>query len=144
MFKIRVERLLDKNIEQVFEAITDHENYKKFPGVSDSKLLEEGKNHKNGEGALREIIAGPFKFIERITCYEKPQKMNYLIQNTSPIPMKHEKGEVTMESVEGKTLVLWVSEGHMKVPLVGGLIDKAVEYKISRAFRAMLDYIDGN
>ncbi len=144
MFKIRVECILDKSVDDVFKSITDHANYKQFPGINDSSLIEEGKHDKNGEGALREIVAGPFKFIERITRYESPSVMNYLIEETSPIPMRHDKGEVTMEAVDGKTKVLWVSEGHMNVPIVGSVLDKVVEFKISRAFKAMLSHIETN
>ncbi len=68
MFHIRVECVLHKSVEEVFEAITDHTNYKRFPGINDSKLVEEG--------------------------------------------------EITMEPLNDKTRVLWLSEGHMNVPLV--------------------------
>jgi len=142
MFKVRVECVLDKSVEDVFAAITDHENYKLFPGVNDSTLVEEGDNEKNGEGALRIIVAGPFEFTERITRFEKPSRMNYHIENSSPIPMRHEKGEITMEPIKGKTRVLWLSEGHMNVPIVGRVLDKVIQYKLSRAFRAMLNHIE--
>lgn len=142
MFRIRVERVLDKNVEEVFDAITDHANYKRFPGISDSVLLEEGKEEKNGEGALRKIVSGSFKFTERITRFEKTTNMNYHIEAMSPIPVRHDKGEITIQSVDGKTKVLWVSEGHMNVPIIGSILDKIVESKLSKAFGAILKYIE--
>jgi len=144
MFRIRVECVIDKSVEEVFDAITDHANYKQFPGINDSTLVEEGKREKNGEGALRVIVAGPFTFTERITRFERPSNMNYHIEATSPIPMRHEKGEITMEPIDGKTKVLWLSEGHMNVPMVGSVLDKVIEFKISRAFRAILNHIEAN
>ena len=57
MIKIRVEYVLDKNVEDVFDAITDHENYKRFPGFDSSQLLETGKTEKNGKGALRLLVS---------------------------------------------------------------------------------------
>ena len=142
MFKIKVDCVLNKNIEAVFDIITDHGNYKQFPGINKSKLLEEGKNEKNGEGALRIIDAGLFKFRERITCFERPNKMHYLIEETNPIPMQHDKGEITLEKMGKKTRVLWLSEGHIKVPIIGGALDKLVEFQISKAFRTILNYIE--
>ncbi len=142
MFKIRVERLLDKSSEDVFNAITDHANYKLFPGISESILLEEGKHEKNGEGALRKIVSGLIKFTERITYFEKPTSMSYHIESMSPIPVRHEKGEITIQSINGKTKVVWLSEGHIDVPVIGSILDKIVETRISKAFGAILKYIN--
>ena len=60
------------------------------------------------------------------------------------LQMRHEKGEVTMEAVDGKTKVLWLSEGHMTVPIVGSVLDKVIQYKLSSAFRAMLKHIEAS
>lgn len=51
MIKIRVEYLIDKSPEEVFDAITDHENYDRYPGFDMSALLEPGRDERNGEGA---------------------------------------------------------------------------------------------
>ena len=142
MFNIKVERLLDKEIEAVFAALTDHANYKQFPGISDSRLLEEGREHRNGAGALRRIAAGPVTLFERITSCEEPVAMYYRIEKTTPIPMRHDRGEITLEDVDGQTRVTWISEGHMQVPLVGTLLDKVVERRITRVFEAILSYIE--
>ena len=144
MFKVKIDCVLNKNIEVVFDAITDHGNYKQFPGIDKSKLLEEGKNEKNGQGALRIINAGMFEFRERITCFERASKMYYHIEETNPIPMRHDKGEITLEKMGEKTRVLWLSEGHMKVPIIGGALDKLVEFQVTRAFRAILNHIERN
>ncbi len=39
MIKIRVEYLMDKGAEDVFDAIADHENYERYPGIDSSTLL---------------------------------------------------------------------------------------------------------
>ena len=144
MFRIKVECVLNKSIDKVFDAITDHGNYKKFPGIDDSILVEKGKSERNGEGALRIISAKPFQLTERIIHFEKPFCMKYHIEASSPIRMRHDKGEVTMQAVGDKTKVLWISEGHMDIPIVGHVFDKVVELKISRAFRAILKHIEEN
>lgn len=142
MFKIRVNCVVDKSAEKVFESITDHENYNKFPGIDKSVLVEEGTTVKNGEGALRVIGAGIFEFRERIISYEKSSKMVYHIEETNPIPICHDKGEIMLEPIDDKTRVLWLSEGHMNVPLLGPVLDKLVEFQVSRAFRNILKHIE--
>lgn len=142
MFQIRVKCVIDKKAEKVFEAVTDHASYNKFPGIDKSVLVEEGINVKNGEGALRVIGAGPFEFTERITYYKKLSKMAYHIEEARPIPIRHDKGEITLESINDKTQVLWVSEGHMNVPIVGTFLDKIVEFRVSRVFRTILNHIE--
>ena len=144
MFRIKLECILDKAIDEVFDAITDHANYKQFPGIDGSILVKEGKHEKNGTGALRIISASPFKLTERITHFEKPSCMKYHIETSSPISMRHDKGEITLEVVDDKTKVIWISEGHMEIPIIGSVFDKAIEFKISKAFHAILKYIEAN
>ncbi len=144
MFRIKVECVLDKSIDKVFDAITDHANYKLFPGIDDSILVEEGNSEKNGEGALRIISAKPFELTERITHFEKPSLMKYHIEASSPISMRHDKGEITLQAMANKTKVVWVSEGHMDVPILGSVLDKVIEIKIARAFRAILKHIEAS
>ncbi len=53
MFNIRIERVLNKPIAEVFDALADHANYGRFRGIKASRLLEDGESEKNGQGALR-------------------------------------------------------------------------------------------
>lgn len=50
MFKIKVERIVNKPINEVFEALSDHANYALFKAVGVAKLLTEGDNERNGVG----------------------------------------------------------------------------------------------
>lgn len=142
MFKVKVERVINKPIEEVFEAISDHANYQRFPGVSYSALLEEGTDERNGKGALRRIHGGPVKFDERITEFERPTKMAYLIEHSSPVNMRHDRGEITLTAQGDKTHVLWESEGHLEVPILGNWLDKKFEKKGGQSFGAILKSID--
>jgi len=143
MFNIKVESIVEKDIGRVFDAITDHVNYKNFPGIDKSILVEEGKTEQNGEGALRVITAGLFQLTERITLFERPTRMHYHIKASSPIAMRHDKGEITLTPAGDNTHVSWVSEGHMKVPILGSLvIDRIIEMKITKSFQLILDAIE--
>ncbi|WP_404364377.1 SRPBCC family protein [Marinobacter sp.] len=142
MFRIHVERTLDKDIDTVFEAITDHAHYDRFPGVDTSLLIEQGNQEPNGTGALRIIGAGPMKLTERITRYESPTVMHYRIEKSSPFPIAHDRGEILLKAQDTRTHVTWISEGHIRIPLIGRVLDKVVEKRFSKAFSSLLKAIE--
>ncbi|NMT64369.1 SRPBCC family protein [Marinobacter orientalis] len=142
MFRIHVEQVLAKDIDTVFTAISDHARYDRFPGVDRSVLVEEGKDEKNGTGALRIIGAGRLELTERITQYERPNRMHYRIEKSSPFSVQHTKGEIVLQSEGEQTRVHWISEGHVQVPLLGGLMDRLAERSFSKAFSSLLRAIE--
>ena len=77
-----VERLIDKDIKTVFEVLADHEGSSQFRGVENATLLEPGEQEKNGAGALRQIDLGTVKFVERITVFDRPHRLDYLIEQS--------------------------------------------------------------
>lgn len=142
MFHIHVERTLARDIDTVFEALSDHARYDRFPGVGKSVLLEKGQLETNGTGALRVIGAGPLELTERITRFNRPTVMHYLIEKSSPLPIAHSRGEITLEPRGEHTHVTWVSEGRVKVPFAGRVLDKLAEKRFSRAFASVLKAIE--
>jgi uncharacterized protein YndB with AHSA1/START domain len=141
MFHIHVERIVEKDIETVFEAISDHAAYDRFPGVDTSVLREEGHTERNGEGALRIIGSGRLELHERITAFDRPTKMHYQIEKSKPFSLDHRRGEITLYRVGEHTRVVWISTGHIKVPLVGHLLDKVAQTQFSKAFASVLKTI---
>ena len=142
MFRIRVERLIPKDIETVFDAITDHAGYERYPVVEKSTLLEEGGKDRNGEGALRYVHAGGIHFYERITAYERPTRMGYQIVDSKPCPIRHDLGEITLASAGQGTRIVWRSEGHIAIPLLGGLLDRVAEARATKSFARLLECIE--
>ncbi|MCD1649310.1 SRPBCC family protein [Marinobacter adhaerens] len=142
MFRIHVERVVGKDIDTVFEAIADHASYDRFPGVSRSVLIEEGKDEKNGTGALRVIGAGRLELTERITRFERPNRMHYRIENSSPFAVQHTKGEIVLTPEGEETRVTWISEGAVHVPLLGRIMDRMAERSFSKAFSSLLKSIE--
>lgn len=141
MYKVRVERVINKPIEDVFEMLTDHANYANFPGVKESKLLEEGETETNGVGALRYIDAGKMRLKERIIGFERPTSMAYHIESSEPLFIDLKKGQVTLSEEEQGTKVVWVSEGNIKASLMGPLMDKLLEGQFAKGFGAILKSI---
>ncbi len=142
MFRIHVERVLERDIDSVFEAITDHARYDRFPGVSKSVLVEEGNDEKNGTGALRIIGAGKLELTERITRFERPNRMDYRIEKSSPFCVQHTRGEIVLKPEGEQTRVIWISEGAVQVPLVGRMMDRMAERSFSKAFSSLLKAIE--
>jgi len=143
MFNIRIERVLNKPIADVFDALADHANYARFRGIKVSRLLEEGKSEENGEGALRFLDLGKVQFEERITQFQRPKLLGYQIEKSSPLPFKHEIGEIRLTEDGDKTHVLWVSRGRITVPLLGRFyLDGMFEQQGVKGFTSLLKQIE--
>jgi len=141
MKTITVTRTLKAPIEKVFDAIADHANYKQFPGIKDSKLVKEGKPDKNGVGAVREIDAGKAWFQEEITAYERPRRLDYLIVKSRP-PLEHKGGSVRLEPSGSGCTVTWSTTVGVKIPLLGGLIDRLMLPQLERGLAGTLKHIE--
>ncbi|MBZ2168774.1 SRPBCC family protein [Marinobacter sp. F4216] len=142
MFRIHVEQVLARDIDTVFEAISDHARYERFPGVGKSVLVEEGQDEKNGTGALRIIGAGKLELTERIIRFDRPSRMDYRIEQSKPFSVDHTRGEIVLQPEGDKTRVIWISEGHVKVPLLGRVMDRVAERSFTKAFRSLLKAIE--
>ena len=143
MFKIKVERIVRKPINEVFEALSDHASYGLFKSVGVAKLVTEGDEERNGVGALRTVQTGAFKVWERITAFERPIHMQYQIEKARPIKMEHYKGIIDLKDLEdGSTHVTWISEGRLVVPLVGRLFDRNMQKQGTIVFNSMLKSLE--
>jgi len=145
MFKIKVERIVKKPINEVFEAISDHASYGSFKAVGTAKLVIEGDDERNGIGALRTIQTGPVKFWERITAFERPTHMQYKIEKAKPVKMKHDRGSIDLKDLgDGTTQVTWISEGRLVIPLplIGRLLDRKMQKQGTVGFNSILKAIE--
>lgn len=142
MYYVKVERQIAKPIDEVFTLLVDHANYAQYPGVVSSTLLEPGSHEINGEGALRYIDAGKIQLTERIIGFDRPHRMAYHIESSKPFFIELEKGEVSLSQQGELTHVTWISQGRIKVPLIGPLLDKLLTNQFARGFGAILKAID--
>ena len=143
MFKIKVERIVKKPINEVFEALSDHASYGLFKAVDTAKLLTEGDEERNGVGALRTVQTGAFKVWERITAFERPTHMQYRIEKSRPIKIQHNEGIIDLKDLgDGTTHVTWVSEGRIVVPLIGWALDRKMQKQGTKVFNSMLKSLE--
>jgi len=141
MFEIRIERVIGKSIDTVFDIFSDYEGYKRFASVKNAKIMEPGETERNGRGALRHVDLGMIKFDERITCFERPYRLDYKIVKSSPIPIRHKGGTITLIEEGDATKVVWVSRGTIAIPIIGSLLDGFFERQGNRAFGGLLKQI---
>lgn len=142
MFNVKVEKVLKKDITEVFELLAQHDNYSRFKDVSESKLLVKGQDEKNGLGALRMLNFGAIKVHERITHFERPVRLDYLVEKSSPLPIKHQLGSITLEAIDNGTKVTWISKGHIAVPVLGSWLSKKFEKQVHIGLSSILKQIE--
>lgn len=141
MYSIKVEKSMRASPTEVFECIADHEGYRRFG--ADVSLVSEGREERNGLDAVRLVKAGPLKLVERITAFERPARMDYLIEKSSPLPMRHEGGSIRLQTSEsGGCVAVWTSDFRVPIPLLGGVLERKLGREFERAFAGMLSSID--
>ncbi len=139
---IYVELLLDAPIENVFDRLSDHANYNRFPGIDESELLRPGIDHPNDKGALRRIKAGFVEFEEEIVNYDAPVMMEYIIRTSAPFNFDHKLGRIQLEQRGDKTRVVWTSEGDVTTPIIGGLLERKANRGFTKTFEDILKSIE--
>ena len=141
MATVEVERTIAAPVERVFDLLTDHANYKQFPGLTASELLREGTEDRNGVGAMRRVSSGPVHFEEEITAFERPSRMDYVIRRVN-LPIDHEGGTIRCEPRDGGTHVVWRSTFTGTTPGVGKAFAAASAPPIHASFARILRYVD--
>ncbi|TVP60235.1 MAG: SRPBCC family protein [Halomonadaceae bacterium] len=141
MKTIVVKRLINAPIEQVFEMLSDHAGYTRFPGVKGARLLTKGKDDPNGDGAVRRVDLGAVWFEEVISNFQRPVGFDYRILRSRP-PIEHEHGGLRLEETAAGTQVTWTSTLQVKVPLIGPLLTTMAVNTGEKAFGSMLKAID--
>ncbi|PAU76412.1 MxaD family protein [Halovibrio salipaludis] len=141
MHTIAVERTINAPIDQVFELLSDHANYKQFDGIRDSRLLKEGSEEPNGNGAVRRIDLGAVWFEEEISNFNRPTSMDYRILRSRP-PIEHESGRIRLEETARGTKVTWTSVFRIRIPVVGRVLSPVAAKAGTKAFGSMLKAID--
>lgn len=137
MQTIHIRRQLNAPIERVFDLLADHAGYTRFPGVRSAKLTREGKQTRNGTGAVREIDLGSAWFEEEITDFERPTRLGYRILRSRP-PIEHRIGLITLSPTANGCEAVWTSTFRIAIPLIGPLLTWFAVKQMSRGFSAVL------
>ena len=138
-------------MEAVFGRLADHAHYDQLPSVSLSKLLREGRETRNGLGAVRELNVSVIRFIEDITAYQPPRLLEYRVRACYlrfgrsgwqiPFPLIHQLGRITLVETASGTQIDWLSQFTVKLPF-GELIAKCMRPLVERTFARILKEIE--
>ncbi len=139
--KILVRRTIPAPIDRVFTVISDHAGYSAFQGIKEARLLREGKDDRNGLGAIRRIGLGSVWFEEEIVAFDPPIRMDYRILRSRP-PIEHELGSLRLEEKEEGTEVIWTSTFRVRIPLVGRWLTGSAARAGEKAFGRMLKAVE--
>lgn len=146
METIDVSIIINAPIEKVFDALSDHESYKKITGILSAKLLKPGDTEKNGKGAIRQLDGIGITFIEEIPAFERNKYYEYKVLECYlnlglvriEIPLIHELGRITLQEKEDGVEVRWISIIDLNIPFAKEIATKFFAFHGSDAFVFML------
>ena len=125
-------------IDQVFNAIADHEIFLGSQQGITVKILQPGNHERNGLGCVREVRVGVRTYyVEEITAWDRPKLFEYTIRETS-LPLRHEVSRLVFMSRDGGTDVEWSSRFSVMVPLIGRLLDLYFRRQLMNSFARFL------
>jgi uncharacterized protein YndB with AHSA1/START domain len=125
-------------IEKVWELLSDHEGYVFIKEVSLAKLLQEGRDHRNGVGAVRKVRLQGVTFVEDIVTFDPPRCLEYRVKKCT-IPIRHEIGRMEFTPVGDGTDLHWTSRFELPLPLVGKMLEPLLCRSTSKAFLSALE-----
>lgn len=142
MVHLQVTVAIDAPIERVFEDVSDHALFLTGPQAI-CRLKREGSPDRNGLSAVREVRAGSILFEEEIIQFEPPRRFDYVItrvvgKSGRPLPLKHERGWLTFEALNGSTVVQWDTRFSITVPILGWLFERFQVRRMTPLFRETL------
>jgi hypothetical protein len=108
-------------IERAWDLFSDYDGYTRLKGIGKAKLLEEGRDERNGVGAVRMVRALGITFVEDIVTFDAPHRLEYRVKK-STVPIQHEIGTMDFTTCGTATDVHWVSRFDLNIPLIGGIL----------------------
>lgn len=125
--------------EQVFDAMSEHENLGKVLGATVTRVRD-GDSERNGAGSVRRLkpLGLPPAFEETIVAAQRPSLIEYTITKGSP--MTDHRGQITFEPmVNGGTHLdyqIWFGSG---VPGLAAIVKMALTAAFKRGLPKLID-----
>jgi len=117
-------------VEDIFSFFEEHENLGRIFGARILRI-KEGNDTPNGKGSVRKLNIGPLPPIEEtVTKYEKNERIEYTISNTTPL--KNHYGIMRFSEKNGGAHLDYNIVFESRIPLTGGLIRRVLESNIRK------------
>jgi uncharacterized protein YndB with AHSA1/START domain len=137
MHPIQIKVRFDAPPERVFEAVSDHERFFTGGKIVRCRVIEPGRAEKNGLGCVREVEARSVRYVEEITAFERPKRLDYRIR-TCNLPIRHEGSRLDFVPSGQGTEVTWTARFEVPVFLVGPLLTWLWRKALTREFERLL------
>lgn len=141
MLTARFDVDFEASIDEVWARVIDYPGYARFPHVKAARVVEVGKDHPAGVGALRELTINGITFRERIVEFRPPCVLAYRITESRPIRIVHDIGRIELSETKSGTHLHWETTFTVGVPLVGGLLAYPVRTAMTRTFWKILRFL---
>ena len=129
---IKINKTFNKPLDEIFQAITNHENFGKLIGTN-IKRIKDGEEQENGLGSIRQINITPLPpFEETVTQFINNDYFEYKITKGSPI--KNHIGRLKFTKNAEQTELNYTIDFDMKLPIpfLGKLFKSTLEKQISK------------
>ncbi len=125
-------------IEQAWELLSNQEGYTFAKQVRKACLLKEGRDNKNGVGALLKIRAMGATIVWEVVSFDPPHRFEYRITKF-PLPFRHDIGSVELMPRENGTDVRWMSRFEVPVPLLGRMMEPIIRRVFGKVHQSTLE-----
>jgi uncharacterized protein YndB with AHSA1/START domain len=133
---ILLDTTVDLPVERVFDVFADHRRFGKLLGAPIKKVdASPVPGDPNGVGSVRHIGVGPVSFQEEVTRFERPELIEYKVIQGGPI--KNHAGRIEFKALEQGCQVTYRVEFDPKVPMTGGVIEKALRDALGKALKKL-------
>ena len=115
----------------VWQLLADVDGWHDWSAFRESALERPAPTgDPNGVGAIRRFRSSTGRSIEEVVAFEPGRHFAYRL--LSGLPVRDYRADVTLEPVDGRTVVRWRSHFHRGMPLNGRFMRVALERFIRR------------
>jgi carbon monoxide dehydrogenase subunit G len=132
---------IDAKPEDVFAFVSDHERFLRGPGFT-CRLVKQGRDERNGVGAVREVTAPGSVFTEEVIEFNPPRQFAYVVRKIvgpmAPLAPVHERGWIELSAEGRRTRVDWFSKFGDSAPIAGWVLERLAGAAIRSVFSRLL------
>ncbi len=134
---------INRSLPETFAAVSDHRNFLTGGGLV-CHLIREGKEHRNGIGAVRTVRSKKYTFTEEINEFVINKSFDYLITDIKPkVPVIHHNGWLEFTEIDSnKTRVDWQSHFTVTTPVIGSIIGWFAKKQLEKTFTQRLNHLN--
>ena len=121
MKEIELAVYIEASPDRVFDALADYPRFFRGGQIKYCRVTPAADPPPQGVGAVRNVQNGLIHFVERITAFQRPVRIDYLVTKCT-IPLRHEGGQTVLMARGTGTEVRWTSRFVVPIPIVGGAI----------------------